>query len=1397
MVFEMKSHAHQTQQNNHNQHDSSNNITPKHKEESFAYAKPNQLMSLPGASSNNIQLSPQNIAHLQNTIGNRAVGRLIQAKMKIGKSNDKYEQEADSVADQVMRMPAPAITRQPEKDEEEAPIQAKPIADQITPLIQRQPEDEENTCQAKHLIQREENEEELQAKPLIQQQDNEEEDDAQAKPQGPAESEYEVLQEKSLTTNNIRFVQMSSEKDDELQLQPLENEEEPVQPKSQIGKSNEVSSDLGLRINAMRTSGQPLQETDRAYFEPRFGLDLSQVRLHTDSNATEAASELKAQAFTRGNDIFMGAGKYQANTDSGKHLLAHELTHVVQQKSPPPQNISGISQATFSSNSERSNTLYRKSAGIAGTTGAETSKQKSMTAPGIMDFKGMKSIKPDVHIDQWLEEQEEKSGNVKVRFGKVAKGTVDIKKSDEQYELTKKSFLAFTHPVFRDIPEGLQPGLVLEKGPQVNGYIAIRSGSKIPSARGLRRVLKEGPDLIGLNGFDFDSLPAVTNRLESGNLKLGLKGVPITMGRVFSGKVSIEADDERITVFDGNVTVNVKGLKDGNLELKRSETGLITGRISLGVDLPKDISGSVDVAWDGRAVTGEGKVGYQGEKLSGEVALKIMERSKAEKLEREKKAPPEAKSEKSAKASNSQSKKSGKVNYAVFGEGDLNFAFTEWLNGTAHVIVDSKGFVTIIGKITPQKEFELFPQKDYNKKLFKIEARASYGIPVVGNIFIFANVGMDAFAKLGPAKFYKIEIGGTYSTDPEKCKSFSIKGSLNISAAAGLRLRGEAGAGLEVLAHDIKAGAGINGIAGIRGYAEATPTIGYREKQAEKGADKKGEFFIRGDMEIAAQPFLGLSGDLFVEIDAPWWSPVPDKKWTWPLGGIEYPLGGSMGVGASIDYVFGSGKIPELEFKKVDFSADKFMTDLYSDKAKGKSGGGKDKKQGKWKEKNTKDASPPSKKRKKGGADVGKPSALPPAKSKVKTGGTAKTVKPADPNARTAEGKTVKDYQNEAARKGKKQDTKDLIKGSEKKEIAKGKTKHDKQLKKGLAALSALTNRYAQDGATKQEIKAGIKSVRRKFKVFKSIIAVDGGNKWKYKYTCSPEQTMEGPDIRSLPDSVITYTGTSPGGYFGKTMIANPLTLKGEEGKQPSSSLSNDRPWCDLKLRKEGGRTYYCRGHLLNHNVHGPGNTWKNLTPIRQVANRDHENTVESKVKDKVSKGKTLFYQVTALYNRRVNGSLLRKIKSSDEPESRKAIKKKIVKAETYIPNELLCIAYTIDPTTKKKKDGLDIKKTIENTIEETNPQEYQINDEEQKREELYYVVINDPPAPRKNAIEAYKEFLGIGRKAANKLYDNKKYSSWDEVATILYNENSERSIKYWKNKVQNWKNDRLVFLNS
>ena len=83
--------------------------------------------------------------------------------------------------------------------------------------------------------------------------------------------------------------------------------------------------------DVMGSPGQPLDPAARSFFEPRFGFDFSAVRIHTGSRATESARTVSAQAYTVGVNIAFADGYYVPNTESGRHLLAHELAHVVQQ----------------------------------------------------------------------------------------------------------------------------------------------------------------------------------------------------------------------------------------------------------------------------------------------------------------------------------------------------------------------------------------------------------------------------------------------------------------------------------------------------------------------------------------------------------------------------------------------------------------------------------------------------------------------------------------------------------------------------------------------------------------------------------------------------------------------------------------------------------------------------------------------------------------------------------------------------------------------------------------------------------------------------------------------------------------------------------------------------------
>jgi len=244
----------------------------------------------------------------------------VQAKLTIGQPNDKYEQEADYVADEVMRMPEPGVQRQVEpEEEEEETLQPKPLVSQITPLVQVQvqrQEEEEETPQAKPLAE--------QITPLVQRQIE------------PEEEEEEAIQTKLADGMQVQR-----------QEEPEEEEEEPIQTKQVRTRAPSETPNLASRIESLKGSGQPLPRSVRAFFEPRFGHNFSQVRVHTDAQADKTARAVNARAFTLGRDIVFGVGEHAPNTASGRKLLAHELTHVVQ------QNI-------INSNQTKTNLIQRK-----------------------------------------------------------------------------------------------------------------------------------------------------------------------------------------------------------------------------------------------------------------------------------------------------------------------------------------------------------------------------------------------------------------------------------------------------------------------------------------------------------------------------------------------------------------------------------------------------------------------------------------------------------------------------------------------------------------------------------------------------------------------------------------------------------------------------------------------------------------------------------------------------------------------------------------------------------------------------------------------------------------------------------------------------------------------------
>ncbi len=218
----------------------------------------------------------------------------IQAKLTIGQPNDKYEQEADAMADKVIqRMSVTDMTAK-----KEPAVQAKPIMATITPFVQTK-------CAA-----------------------CEQEEKIQEKKEEGGEEELKKIQRKPIFESNVE------PPDDENNIQrkctACENEKK-LQTKSASSDAPTASSDIESSLNSSKGSGSPIPAATREQMEGSFGADFSNVHIHKDSSAVQMNNDLSAQAFTHGNDIYFNSGKYDTNSTEGKHLLAHELTHTVQQ----------------------------------------------------------------------------------------------------------------------------------------------------------------------------------------------------------------------------------------------------------------------------------------------------------------------------------------------------------------------------------------------------------------------------------------------------------------------------------------------------------------------------------------------------------------------------------------------------------------------------------------------------------------------------------------------------------------------------------------------------------------------------------------------------------------------------------------------------------------------------------------------------------------------------------------------------------------------------------------------------------------------------------------------------------------------------------------------------------
>ncbi|HYJ37955.1 MAG TPA: DUF4157 domain-containing protein, partial [Chitinophagaceae bacterium] len=209
----------------------------------------------------------------------------IQAKLTIGQPNDPFEQEADSVAGQVVQQ-MPATTHAGSESSTNR---------SISPIIHSRSTGSNET----------------------------------ESPQGKVEEDnlLKGLQKKPIFESTAG----PSDEGEELQRKCAECEKEEMLNKKEDSGGSSPPANIEHSLSSSRGLGSPLPEDTRSQMETSFGRDFENVRIHNDSSAIQLSKQLNAQAFTHGSDVYFNSGKYDTRSRNGKQLLAHELTHVVQQ----------------------------------------------------------------------------------------------------------------------------------------------------------------------------------------------------------------------------------------------------------------------------------------------------------------------------------------------------------------------------------------------------------------------------------------------------------------------------------------------------------------------------------------------------------------------------------------------------------------------------------------------------------------------------------------------------------------------------------------------------------------------------------------------------------------------------------------------------------------------------------------------------------------------------------------------------------------------------------------------------------------------------------------------------------------------------------------------------------
>jgi hypothetical protein len=279
----------------------------------------------------------------------------VQPKLAVNQPGDQHEAEADSAAERVVNGSSPTGTS---ASGNPASVQLKPIAQTVTPYIQRKEapgqmgqldiegtEDKMGSIEHEGIIQRKE-EDSAQLKEDENVQRKEENEPVQ-------KMEDEGSEPETAEEPDTEEAEAPDEGGGDEDVQ-MKEEEDAVQTKRFDQTPTAPSNDLGSQLKNTKGQGSALPSDVKSEMESGFGADFSNIRVHTGTKAADMNQYLRAKAFTNKGDIYFNQGKFDSASREGKTLLAHELTHTIQQGAATPKtDVQGTEKQTASENAPK------------------------------------------------------------------------------------------------------------------------------------------------------------------------------------------------------------------------------------------------------------------------------------------------------------------------------------------------------------------------------------------------------------------------------------------------------------------------------------------------------------------------------------------------------------------------------------------------------------------------------------------------------------------------------------------------------------------------------------------------------------------------------------------------------------------------------------------------------------------------------------------------------------------------------------------------------------------------------------------------------------------------------------------------------------------------------------